>query len=298
MYLHPPRALGLLVGCLLTLWAAGVAYLLLNTGATAEVGVGALLSYAGGIALAVLGVLFGYWTYSLATLSYAVDRNGLLIAWGPTRQVIPLGAIERLVPGSALGVPSVRGVSWWGHHVGVAHIERVGDAFFYSTHQSPDQVLYVITSERTYAISVDDPAAFAREIQVRQDLGPTAPVAHRVERSGPAASAFWQDPVGRALVLAAIGAGLLVWLYVVWRYPSLPPTLQLHFPPSADPPLLTLTSRDTLLEVPRTASAILALNVALGIALYGWERVAGYVLLVGAIGIQIALLVAAAIALA
>ena len=67
-----------------------------------------------------LTVVFVYWTYSLATMSYALDRNGLVIAWGPVRQVVPLHSIERLVPGSAVGVPSVHGVSWWGHHVGNA----------------------------------------------------------------------------------------------------------------------------------------------------------------------------------
>ncbi|MEZ4502160.1 MAG: PH domain-containing protein [Dehalococcoidia bacterium] len=298
MFIHPSRSLGLLVGGFLTLWAAGIAYLLLNEGATSGAGVGTLLSYLGGIAVGVLAVLFGYWTYSLATMSYAIDRNGLQITWGPIRQVIPLGAIERLVPGTALGVPPVRGVSWWGHHVGIANIERIGQVLFYSTHQSPEQVLYVITSERAYAISVEDPQAFAREIQTRQDLGPTAVVTHHVERSGPAVHALWDDRLGRALALAAIAAGLAVWLQVVLRYPSLPATLQLHFPPNDAPEVLTLSNREALFEIPRTGSAILVLNLVLAIALYGWERTPGYVLLAAAFGVQVALFAATTIALA
>ena len=298
MYIHPARALGLLVGGFFTLWAAGVAYLLLNDGVTSDAGVGTLLSYLGGIGAGVLAVLFGYWTYSLATMSYAIDRNGLQITWGPIRQVIPLGAIERLVPGTALGVPPVRGVSWWGHHVGVATIDRIGPVLFYSTHQSPEQVLYVITSERAYAISVEDPAAFAQEIQTRQDLGPTAAVTHHVERSGPAVHALWDDRLGRTLALAAIVAGLAVWLQVVIRYPSLPVTMQLHFPPTDAVGVLTLSNRDALFEIPRTGTAILVLNLVLAIALYGWERVPGYVLLAAAVGMQVALFAATAIALA
>ena len=111
MYYQPPRALGLLVGAVITLWAAALALVLLNNGFASEIGMGQFSSYAGALAAAALATLFGYWSFALATLSYALDRNGLVIAWGPTRQVIPLGAIERLVPGTAVGVPRVSGVS-------------------------------------------------------------------------------------------------------------------------------------------------------------------------------------------
>ena len=52
-----------------------------------------------------------------------------------------------------------------------AHSRRV---LFNCAHQPPDQVRYVMTAERYSAISVHDPAAFAQEIQARQELGPPA----------------------------------------------------------------------------------------------------------------------------
>jgi hypothetical protein len=295
---QPPRALGLLVGSVLTLWSLAVAYLLFDNGVTSGVGPVSFVSYVGAVALAALAALFGFWTYSLLTLAYEIDRNGLLIQWGPTIQVIPLGAIERLVPGTAVGVPPVRGISWWGHHVGRAEIERVGPVLFYSTHQAPEQVLYVMTAERNYAISVEDPAAFAREILLRQDLGPTATVSHHVERHGPAAQAFWNDPLGRALALVAVAAGVLVWAQVVLRYPSLPPTLDVHFPPGETLDLVTVSTREALFDLPRSATAMLALNLVVGMALHGWERVAGYVLFIAAAVVQVAFFAAVAIALA
>ncbi len=293
----PPRALGLLVGSVLTLWSVAVAYLLFNNGVTSEVGVVSFLSYAGALLLTALASVFAFWTYSLLTLSYEIDRNGLLIQWGPTTQVIPLGAIERLVPGNAVGVPPVRGISWWGHHVGRAEIERVGPVLFYSTHQAPEQVLYVMTSERNYAISVEDPAAFARQIQLRQDLGATASVRHHVERSGPAAQPIWNDPLGRALALGAVALAALVWAQVVLRYPSLPPTLDLHFPPGETLDLVTVSTREALFDLPRSATAMLAVNLVAGIALHGWERVAGYVLFIAAGVVQVGFFAAVAIAL-
>ena len=298
MYYQPPRALGLLVGAVIPLWALAVALLLFNGGLTSEIGLGGFLAYAGALTAAALAALFAYWTYALATLSYAIDRNGLVINWGPTRQVIPLGAIERLVPGTAVGVPRISGVSWWGHHVGRAHIERIGDVLFYSTHQTPEQVLYVMTTEHNYAISVEDPAAFANDVQVRQDLGPTAEVTHHVERGGAAMQGFWDDTVGRALVALAILAGALVWAQIAVRYGDLPPTLDLHFPSTESTSIVTVVSRDAILELPRAASAMLGANLVIGLALHAWDRVAGYVAFIAAAVVQAAFFAAIAIAIA
>ena len=298
MYYQPPRALGLLVGAVITLWAGAVALVLFNNGLTTGIGLGQVVSYSVSLAAAALAVIFGYWTYALATLSYALDRNGLVITWGATRQVIPLGAIERLVPGTSLGVPRVGGVSWWGHHVGRARIERIGEVLFYSTHQTPEQVLYVMTEERNYAISVDDPAAFAQEIQARQDLGPTGEVTHHVERSGAAAQAFWNDRLGMALVVLALLAGAAVWGQLTARYDDIPPTLELHFPPTEPMPIVTVVSRDVIFELPRTASLILGVNLLVGMVLHAWDRVASYVVFLGATAVQAAFFAAIALALA
>jgi hypothetical protein len=287
VYYQPPRALGLLAGVALTLWAAGVAILLGNFGLTSELGVPAVLAYGAMVIAGLLAAAFAYWTFSLATLSYAVDRNGLVINWGLTRQVVPLQAIERLVPGTSAGVPSVRGISWLGYHIGRGQLERVGEVLFYSTHQAPDQVLYVMTSERNYAISVPDPVAFAQEIQRRQDLGPTAGVTHHVEHSGASFQAFWRDRLAVGLSVLALAAGAGLWGFVAVRWTGLPPTLELHFPPSEQLPLVPLVPRDMILEIPRAATAVLAVNLALGFVLYLWERVAGYVLFLSAAGLQV-----------
>jgi len=296
MYYQPPRALGLLVGTILSLWAAAVALALIDNGLKSEIGIPGMVSYAVAMAAAALALLFAYWTYGLATLSYALDRNGLIIAWGPTRQVIPLGSIERLVPGTSVGVPRVAGITWWGHHIGRATIDRIGDVLFYSTHQSADQVLYVMTSERNYAISVEDPAGFAQEIQVRQDLGATADVTHHVERSGAAAQGFWSDRTGIGLALLALTAGAAVWAQIGVRYADLPSTLELHLPGTELIPVVTVVSRETILELPRVASIVLAVNLALGVLLHGWDRVAGYVLFIVATVVQLAFFAALVIA--
>lgn len=286
MFYQPPRALGLITGAVLAAWAFGIAFVLLVFAwdrpfdlITAVAYIGTALSFA-------VALLFAYWCYSLATMWYALDRNGLVIHWGVLSQVVPLESIERLVPGSSAGVPRVAGVSWMGYHVGQAAVERIGDVLFYSTHQSPEQVLYVMTTEQNYAISVQDPADFAREIQLRQDLGATADVQHHVERSAATFQGFWTDTTGMTLALLAAMLGALVWIVVAARYNTLPETFELYFPPSHSSPLVELVGREAVLELPRTASLLLLANLSLGILLYAWDRTAGYALFLTGAAIQ------------
>jgi len=154
-----------------------------------------------------------------------------------------------------------------------------------------------VTSERNYAISVEDHADFARQVQIRQDLDPTARVTHHAQRLSSAAQAFWYDPVGRILVAAALFATFLMWVLVSLRYPDLPATLELHFPAYEDTGLVDIRTKDSILQLPRIATLILAINLALGFLLHSWERVAGYVLFLAATAIQLGFAAAIAIAL-
>jgi hypothetical protein len=288
----------MIVGAVLVLWSGGVAFLLLNAGVAGAAGLLAFASYAGGVFALALCVLFAFWTYALATLSYALDRNGLVISWGPVRQVVPLQAIERLIPGTSAGVPRVRGVSWWGHHVGGADVNRIGPVLFYSAHQAAEQVLYVCTDQRNYAISVEDARGFAEEVQTRQDLGPTAEVTHHVERSGASLQTIGADRWARWLALAAVAAAALVWAQVALRYDSLPAALELRWPPTSQDTVITVTGREAILELPRAATLLLGLNLVLGFIAHAWDRMAGYLLLGAALVVQVGMFVALLLALA
>ena len=298
MTYRPPRALGLLVGSVLTLWALCVALLLLNFAVGAAFGPAGFLAWAGAAAALALAALFAYWCYALATLAYDLDRNALIVTWGLTRQVIPLGAIDRLVPGEAVEFPRVRGVSWWGCHVGRATIDRIGPVLCYSTAQTPEQLLYVMTDERNYALTFEDRAGFAQQVQRRQELGPTAELAHHVRRAGAARLGIWSDRPALALIALAVLAGALVQLQIALRYAGLPDTFEVTFPPGATPPITGLDGPPALLALPRTAAALLLGGLALGAALYPRERVAARLLFAAAAAVQAIFAAGAAIALA
>ena len=293
MQFSPPRELGVRVGGLITFWALAVTLLLLTLGVVTELGFAGWLAYSGSLAAAAIALLFGYWTWSLATLSYHLDRNALLIRWGHSQQVIPLGSIERLVPASAVGLPSVRGVGWWGSQIGHAEVAPLGPVLCYATDRSRGELVYVVTPQRTYAITVADPHEFARQVLIRQELGPTAQLAHQARRTGPQAL-LTDDRLGLALAGLAIAGGALVWLQLALRHGSVPATLPVHVLASEAADIVT---RPALLEIARSASVILVIGLVLGLLVHGRDRFAGRLVLAAAVVVQAIFLAATAIAI-
>jgi hypothetical protein len=296
MEFRPSRTVGTLVGGGIAAWCMIVAIALVVRGLTQDVALGVISLYLVASVFFFLGLLFAYWTYSLSTLRYALDRNALTITWGDIRQTVPLSQIERLVPGSELPNPHIAGVSWLGHHVGHANVEgSIGDTLFYSTHRSPRDLLYVVTPSQSYALSVDDEVAFAEAVQQQQRLGSLVAVGQAPDRLYLAAQPFWEDRTAQALSMAAIATFFVMFAYVYRQYPGLPPSIALSFPQLDG--VTRVASKSELLKLPMTGVGLLLLNLGLGFIAHSWERMVGYVLLIAAIGAEGILLAAAIIAL-
>ncbi len=292
---RPPRKLGTAIGAVVTGWCLALAALLLSRGLTTDISLSSLAPDLAATFFFGLAVLFGYWTFGCYTLRYSVNRNGLAIRWGAMRQLIPLDQIERLVEGNQAPEPRIDGVSWPGHHVGRAAVQRVGDTLFYSTHRSREDLLYLVTPSQAYAVSVPDRDRFARDLQQQREMGAHVPVSQSPERYTVAAQAFWSDGTAQLLAMVAILACVVVFGYVFANYPGLSRTIPLSFPPMGG--VTRVASKEELLTLPVTALGILALNLGLAVLLHTWERAAGYLLLVAAAGIQGVFLVGAIIAL-
>jgi len=296
MEFRPPRTIGSLAGGGLAAWCFVVALALVLRGVTQDVALGVISLYAVASVFFFMGLLFAYWTYSLGTLRYALDRNALTITWGDIRQMVPMSQIERLVPGRELPNPHIAGVSWIGHHIGSASIEGgIGDTLFYSTHQSPADLLYIVTPSQSYAISVDDEVAFAEAVQAQQRLGSLVSIPQAPDRLYLAAQPFWEDRTAQMLALAAFATFFAMFAYVYQQYPGLQTNIALNFPQISG--VTRVASKGELLKLPMTGVALLLLNLGLGFIAHSWERMVGYVLLIAAICAEGILLAAAIITL-
>lgn len=293
---RPATTFGVAIGSAVTAASLFFAFALLYKGLTMDTRLFALLPIIFGGLYLCFAALGAYWTWGCLTLAYVVDRNALLIRWGSLRQVVPLANIERLIPAGGGEAPGIDGVSWPGHSVGRAEVEELGEVLFYSAHRTMSEVLYVQTPTETYAISVEDPVAFAQTIQSNQARGPLFEQRQAVHRWGISAQSFWLDANARLLAVILIGAFVLVLGYVLEIYPGLADSVALRFPSLGG--VVRVSDKGALLDIPRSAAGFLALNLVLAVFLHTWERMVAYVLLLAGIAIQITLLVAAAVAVA
>lgn len=288
---HPPRSLGVIIGAAITAWALVLAALCISVAWNAPAEFKTFLAWFAAAVLVLLALLFGSWTYAVATLTYTIARDALVIQWGLRRVVIPIENIQRMVPGRTIDEASVEGVNWWGLHVGVADVKRIGYTLFYSTHKSPDELLFVITEAEAYALTVLDQAAFAEAVQARASVGPVDFTVHRAVATGMAALPFWRDRVAVvAAGLAALGCAVLAG-YVFGRYPSLPDVVQINYPELGG--IVRIGDKSQLLRLAQVGFGITALNIVLGVLIHSRERAAGLWLLVSAGMLQVILLAAA-----
>jgi Bacterial PH domain len=290
---HPRHTNGVLLGGALVAWAFVFTGLLVARGLTQDVSLSALACYLVATVLFASGCLFAYWTYARATLGYVLDRNGLSIHWGFIRQVVPLDKIERVVPGPPGFPVQIQGLNWPGYHVGRGFVERIGETLFYSTHNSPEELLYVVTPTDAYAVSVADGERFVAEVHRQQQAGVAVSLRQTPRRSLLAAQPFWQDGLAQLLAIVAILVCAATFGVVYARYGDLPNSLAMSFPPLD---VTRVADKSELLSLPTTAFGLLLINLILALFVHAWERLTAYLLLVALVGLQTMFLVGAAIA--
>lgn len=291
---RPPRALGVIVGGGFAAWGFVTAAIGLGLALGAEAEFKTFLAWAIALAAFLLGLLFANWSYSLLSLSYLIERETLTIRWGFRRLIVPISSIQRMVPGRTMDAAHVNGLNWWGCHIGVSDVKRVGFTLFFSTHSSPDELLYVVTTGEAYALTVLDQAAFAEEIQARAALEPTEEHLHRSEADGIAAMPLWRDrTAGIVLGLSSLMCAVLVG-YVFANYSGLPNVVELSFPELGG--VVRVGDRDELLRIAYLGAGLLGANTIAGFLLHARERAAGLWLFAGTGLLQAVLLGAAILA--
>ncbi|MDP2675827.1 MAG: PH domain-containing protein [Dehalococcoidia bacterium] len=291
---RPRRTLGVAAAASLSAVAAVLAIALIVKATTWPVSLTQFVAIVSAAVLLVLAIVFAFWAYACYTLHYSVDRNGLTIAWGTIRHYIPMERIEGLSAGRGEDRPDLRGLSWPGLRVGRALVGGK-EVLFYSTHRSPEEIVYVRTPSATYAVSPQDPARFMAEVErFRQSAKPGG--SETVQRDIVGSHPIWADRVAQLLALAAIVTNLALWGYVFAVYRDLSPQITIEFPPLGE--ITEVHSRNELLVIPAAALAVLAVNLVAGLAFQWRERAATYLLLSGSVFLQLLFWVSAGIAVA
>jgi hypothetical protein len=218
-----------------------------------------------------------YQTLSCLTLGYHLDRNGIVIRWNGTEQVIPIRDIQRILPASHLAGPTVRrrGVHWPGHERGEGLVPGIGRTRFLATRSLADQLL-LVTPGMAFGISPRDPAGFVQAFESRQELGPNRLLEQEMRRARWFTWPLWSDRTAWVLVGAAVIVNLGLFGYLSTRFPGLDTQLPLHFNNQgmAD----RIGAKGELFALPIIGLIILGTNLILGLILYKRERAGAYLL--------------------
>ncbi len=292
--IQPPRALGVIIGGVISVWAFGLA---IGAGIAAAGGAVEFKTFLAWVVCGILvlvGMLFAYWSWALSTLSYAIGREHLTIRWGLRRIEVPVGNIQRMIPGRTVYDANVDGLNWWGCHVGHAEVTRVGYTLFYSTHSSPDELLYVVTNGEAFGLTVMDQAAFAEEVQANAALGPTVGELQRSASRGLAAFPIWRDNTAKMLAFLSIVAALAVCGYVYGQYPGLPSVVELKYP--AIKGIVRVGEKSELLRIAYISAGIAVGNAVVGTLVHARMRAAGLWMFASGGMVQVILLTSAIVA--
>jgi hypothetical protein len=255
---RPQRTSGTLIGVLLAVVAIALLTPLAVQAADWPIAWPTFVAYLAAIALFLLALLFAFWAYACFSLHYRIDGSGLLIRWGPLRHFIPIDRIQKLVPGRGEHQPRLQGLSWWGYHIGRGLAQGLGEVLFFSTHRSPEEVIYVQTATAVYGLSPRDHTRFTLALQRFQRAG-QAGGSEGVRRHLLAAHPIWGDRIAQGLAATAIALNAGLFAYVFAIYPGLSDQITIAFPPIGD--ITTLEAKREILKIPATALVLLALSL-------------------------------------
>lgn len=273
--------------------ALALALALAGRGAADGITFAAFAAYVLAATLLAAAVLAGYWALALTNLRYEIGDGALTIVWGLTRQVVPLGQMERVVRGRNQGTPRVQGLALpgWRCHVGRAVLPRLGTVLFYSTHRAPAEILYIVTGHETYGLSPPNPQLFIQALQISGEEDPGVELRQEVVRRSVVALPVWSDRIALGLAAAGVLLALAAIGVIFARYTGIPERTVIPFPETDH-----IESKRALLGIPVTAAVLFLLNTLTALLLHRIVRPIAYIFLLGGAFVQALLLAAALLA--
>ena len=276
MVWRPPKGLGLAVGLVIPLGIVGIDVFLLQSMVRRPPDIG---SFAAALLLALslpLLALCVYWYYELLTLRYHLDRNGLVIAFGTCRHIVPMSAIQSIISGDEVEPAGrFRGIGWPGYLKGRLRLKEAVWLLVRSTEPLRRQ-LVVVTESECYGISPQNPSRFVEDWMARRKLGFTRETRQGLELARLAGFPVWHDRGFWVLVILGLAVDAVLFGLVMSRYGDLPPEMTASLNARSQAAGVGSSGRD--LVVPGIGLLILVINGIVGSILHRRERLGAYLM--------------------
>ncbi|MEZ4635503.1 MAG: PH domain-containing protein [Caldilineaceae bacterium] len=224
----------------------------------------------------------------MLNLSYRLDRDALIIRWAATTQVIPLGAIRRIVrSGNEVG----GGAPWFwpSPFVRTGRGQRSRRLERYASRPLPSCLL-LETEDSIFALSPIRSDAFLEAIDAYHRLGAIQPLQQERRRPLMGAEALLDRPSMWLLSLGALGV-LLLFGVLMTRYPGLPERLVMQYSSTGAPD--SIRAKESLFVLPIIGLAAYVVNGLGGVWMaYRQQRLGAYLLWGGTLIVQVLVLLA------
>ncbi len=218
-------------------------------------------------------------------LQYWVDRDGVTVVWGPTRQIVPMAEIERIQRGAAARTEEQPRPWDWPCPECRPVASTLGVVRSYATRPLAEQLI-LVTPHGNYGISPADPDAFLAALQARFRLGVARSVKAELRWPPLWTWPLWSD--WRAMALIGLGLLGVVAMFgaLAFRFPALSSDLPLHFDINGLPD--RIAPKSGLVALPLIGFVAWTANLAGGVWIYRQvQRQGAYLLWAGAIAVQL-----------
>ena len=284
MVWKPAKALGLVVGLIIVLTIVGIDVFLVQSIRGQSIGASLYFTVLLFVLSLPLLMLWLYWYAELLSLRYYLDRNALVVDCGTSRHVVPIDAIQRIVPGDGLSISQgFHGIGWPGYMRGQMHLKDLGPLLVHST-EPLERQLVVVTESVCYGISPRDPQRFRGDYASRRALGSIRQVKQNHECAGLGALPVWRDRTFWIAGALALIVNAALFGYIMGQYPGLPERIPLHFNVLGE--VDRIASKVWLLVVPGIGTLTLGVNASIGVLVHRRERLGAHLLVCTALGIQ------------
>lgn len=174
----------------------------------------------------------------IVKMEYWLDRNAVTIYTPLARQIIPIAAIERIIPGHLAQGRSQRWLNWPSPYRWTESPSGRAPFSMQATRPLADCLILDTGQDGAFAISPTDGEAFITALQERRSLGSTRVFSVHKENVSFCATGLGQSRLGTSLLaIGALGMILLFGLLTV-QYPTLPDMLAFHYNRQGNPDLI------------------------------------------------------------
>lgn len=273
---QPAKRTGLISALIIGGSLVSIAWVFVRGLAQQPLGLGFYGTLLASLAAVILLALWAYRAAALASLRYSLDRNALVITLWPRRYIIPLDAIQRIMPGQALpALPWHTGLRWPGFAQGRVHIEGFPPLYALGTEPLSRQII-LLTAQNAYGLSPRDPKSFLQAVEMHRRLGCIRKAYEGFEQPPFLGWPIWRDRPLWVILLGALAANFILLGFILWQYPALPERIALQFGPEGE--IYRVGAKIGLLAVPSIGAASIIINSLLGFVVHRRERPASLLL--------------------